>query len=226
MKYLMYENWTKNRIDAITKRFGVNWLNRSNVLEMGACHGDIGIELMKLGANVTFADARMEHMEEIPNKIGFQPEMICIDNNSDYKLNKKFHIILHMSLLCHIEKWKEDLSRVVQFGDWVILETVVNPNNDQEDMLLPSDEHEYSDFNSNRAYVTEKSIEKELMKLNCSFSKLEVENTNFGWVNRNTMVRHLYMWHDAREPIKQEENGITLITHYRRMWAIKTKGLL
>ena len=63
------------------------------------------------------------------------------------------------------------------------------------------------------------------MKLNCSFFKLEVENTNYGWVNRNTMVRHLYNWNHI-EPIKKEESGILLMTHYRKMWAIKTKGLL
>jgi 2-polyprenyl-3-methyl-5-hydroxy-6-metoxy-1,4-benzoquinol methylase len=221
MKYLMYENWTNKRIDAIVKQFGEDSFNRAKVLEMGACHGDIGIELMKLGANVTFSDVRFEHMKDIPNKIGFEPEMICIDHNSGYKLNRKFDFVLHMSLLCHIEKWKEDLNRVVELGGWVILETIVNPNHDQEDMLLPSDEHEYSDYNSNRAYVTERSIESELKKLKCTFFQLNVENTNYGWVNRNTMVRHHYKWNGSTEPIKKEENGINLITHYRRMWAIR-----
>ena len=54
MKYLMYENWTKKRIDAILKQFGEDSFNRATMLEMGACHGDIGIEFMKLGADVAF----------------------------------------------------------------------------------------------------------------------------------------------------------------------------
>jgi len=230
MKYLMYEDWTKKRIDAIKGikgRFSKNWFSRKNVLEMGACHGDVGIEFLKLGANVTFSDVRMEHMQEIPSKIGFEPDMICINNNQDYTLDKKYDVILHMSLLCHIVNWKEDLKRVVDSADYVILETIVNPEENAIDLVLPSDNHYYADKDTGRAYVTEQSIENHLKDLGCIFNKVYVEDTEYNWIDRWTMVRHLYNWnYDTVKSIKYTEySGITLMTHYRRMWIISRRKI-
>jgi hypothetical protein len=222
LKYLMYDDWTKKRIHAIRGWFAKDWFNRKSVLEMGACHGDVGIELMKLGANVTFSDVRMEHMQEISNKIGFEPDMICINNNKDYTLNKKYDLILHMSLLCHIVNWKQDLKRVVDSSEYVILETIVNPEINEIDLVLPSDNHHYADKNTGRAYITEQSIKNHLMDLGCAVVELHPENTDYNWIDRWTMVRHLYNWnYDEVEPIQvTDSNGINLMTHYRRMYLI------
>jgi plasmid rolling circle replication initiator protein Rep len=95
-----------------------------------------------------------------------EPDMICINNNEDYTLNKKYDLILHMSLLCHIVNWKEDLKRVVDSADYVILETIVNPEIDAIDLVLPSDNHYYADKDTGRAYVTEQSIKNYLKDLN------------------------------------------------------------
>ena len=222
MKCLMYDEWTKKRIYAIRGWFEKDWFSRKNVLEMGACHGDVGIELMKLGANVTFSDVRMEHMQEIPSKIGFEPNMICINNNEDYTLNKKYDLILHMSLLCHITNWKQDLKRVVNSAEYVILETIVNPEIDAIDLVLPSDNHHYADNNTGRAYITEQSIKNHLMNLGCAVVELHPENTDYNWIDRWTMVRHLYNWnYDEVGSIQvTDSNGINLMTHYRRMYLI------
>jgi 2-polyprenyl-3-methyl-5-hydroxy-6-metoxy-1,4-benzoquinol methylase len=218
----MYDEWTKKRIYAIRGWFEKDWFSRKNVLEMGACHGDVGIELMKLGANVTFSDVRMEHMQEIPSKIGFEPNMICINNNEDYTLNKKYDLILHMSLLCHITNWKQDLKRVVNSAEYVILETIVNPEIDAIDLVLPSDNHHYADNNTGRAYITEQSIKNHLMNLGCAVVELHPENTDYNWIDRWTMVRHLYNWnYDEVGSIQvTDSNGINLMTHYRRMYLI------
>lgn len=223
LKCLMYEDWTKKRIEAIKNNFPKDWFNRKNIIEMGACHGDIGIEFMKLGANVTFCDSRLEHMRDIPSKIGFDPEMYIINNNKPYTLQRKYDLVLHMSLLCHIENWKEDLKRVTDLSDQVVLETIVNPDQNAIDLILPSDEHHYADYNSGRAYVTEQSILKYLREeLSCAVVEIKVENTNYNWIDRWFMVRHLYDWdYNNIEPIQQrEQSGITLLTHYRRMWVI------
>jgi hypothetical protein len=132
-----------------------------------------------------------------------------------------------MSLLCHIVNWKEDLKRVVDSADYVILETIVNPEENAIDLVLPSDNHYYADKDTGRAYVTEQSIENHLKDLGCIFNKVYVEDTEYNWIDRWTMVRHLYNWnYDTVKSIKYTEySGITLMTHYRRMWIISRRKI-
>ena len=86
MNFLFYEDWYKKRVSKIINIFGQDWFAGKNILELGACYGDIGIELTKLGAEVTFADAREENLDVIKNKFkiyNYSPNLLLLNQEEN-----------------------------------------------------------------------------------------------------------------------------------------------
>ena len=99
MKRVFYDEWKNKRVNKIENIFGRDWFCGKSVLELGAAHGDIGLHFLKLGADVLFADVRIEHLRTINQKLfelNHSPKTIVLDQNKRYDLDRKFDLILHL----------------------------------------------------------------------------------------------------------------------------------
>jgi len=227
MKFIFYEDWFKKRVNKVINIFGKDWFVNKSILELGACHGDIGIEFLKLGADVTFSDARAQSLYAIKDKINLTPKTIVLDQNKPYKLNKKFDIVLHFGMLQYIEDWRSDLKCALDHTDKLILETYVHPIKDSEEFFLESENHHYSDTGSRNVRFTQEAIEEFLIKQNCKFIRLDTSelNCDYNWSYETGKIRHLYDWTYEKfntgiynDP--EWVNGVRYETHFRRMWLI------
>lgn len=210
-----YCEWSRNRIEKIKNIFGLSWFSRKTILELGACQGDIGLQFLNLGSDVVFSDFNTENLEEISKKTNIPVKICEIDQNYDYDIERKFDLVLHLGLLCHIKNWKNDLKCALNHSNVMVLETLVNPNNNQ---------------NSEDILFTENMIEEHLSDLNCKFIRFDNSelNADWRWSWDNIMIRHEYDWNskdyenfdDFYETCIHYENDIKYIKHLRRMWLV------
>lgn len=213
MKYLFYEDWANKRIDRVVSIFGKGWFNGKTVLELGAAHGDIGIELLKLGADVTFSDVRQEHLTSISNNLkqyNFTPKTICFNQNEKYDLGKKFDLVLHIGVIYHVENWKQDLECALNHTSTMILESAVYPTD--KHMRHPV----YGPFKCENPQFTQEEIEEHLTSLGCKFIRFDIPELDCmgGWLTSDMRNNHLYSW------TKERENIIGEMDHYRRFWLV------
>jgi hypothetical protein len=228
MKKNFYKQWKNKRVKKIINIFGKSWFAKKKILELGACHGDIGIEFLNLGADVIFCDARLESLKDISNKV-HMPVKICeLDQNYDYDLEKKFDLILHLGTLYHVENWRNDLKCALRHGDLMILETMVNPNNnDIEKFCDYGIDNPYDSFNCKTPIFSENMVEEFLGSLGCKFFRFDTSdlNTDWRWSNDNVMIKHEYDWHSKEYEnfhgfCEYCENDVKYVKHLRRMWLI------
>ena len=135
MKRIFYDEWKNKRVNKIENIFGRDWFCGKSVLELGAAHGDIGIHFLKLGADVLFADVRIEHLRNINQKLfelNHNTKTIVLNQNKRYDLERKFDLILNTGVLYHLENWKQDLECAMNHTNVMILESVVSMKKDKE----------------------------------------------------------------------------------------------
>ena len=129
--YGHYVDWRKSRIEKLISILGESWFNGKTILELGCGYGDIGRELQKLGSLVTFAEGKKEHVEQM-KLMGRGPEIILLDQDNDWCLNRKFDLVIHWGVLYHLDNWKRDLEISIKHGKIVSLETEVIDSDDPE----------------------------------------------------------------------------------------------
>ncbi len=229
MKSLFYEQWKNKRLNKIINIFGEQWFADKNVLELGCAHGDIGIELLKLGSNVVFSDVRMNYLEEINNKLKFKynysPEFALINQNDKYKIDKEFDLVLHLGVLYHLTNWKNDLKCALDHSNIMILESNVYPFKDMEvyenNDLRKS--YPYNSINDLRPVITQEEIENELNKLGCKYLRFDDSSLNieYGFVN-NEKLSFIYDWdyksyHQGHYEKYVKENSYL---EFKRFWLV------
>jgi hypothetical protein len=207
-----FEDWNQKRLDKIIKIFGKNWFFSKKILELGACHGNVGLELIKLGALVYFTDARQENLNRIKEK-----NIRVLDQNYPYDLKMKFDLIIHMGVLNHLENWKQDLKCALSHSDKMILESLVLGKK-QKDYCLDDNKNnlKYSSFNSKNSYFTQESVEKEIKKIGFNFIRMDDKNLN----SYSNTLNLIYDW-----TYEEENNNFKIPTMKRRMWLV-TKNQL
>jgi len=126
-----YVDWRAKRVAKLVSIFGKEFFKGKDVLELGCGTGDLGEHFIEFGSNVTFCDAREEHLLEIKNRI---PNGVThvIDQNTNWILNKHFDFIIHTGVLYHLTEWKQDLLCTLNHSNLIFLETQV-PNNTTSD---------------------------------------------------------------------------------------------
>jgi len=234
MNNLFYKDWYQNRVQKIINIFGKDWFAGKNILELGACYGDIGFELLKLGADVTFADARQEHLDVIESKFtsySLIPELIKLNQEEKYNLNKKYDLVLHLGVLYHIENWKQDLECAMNHSDLMILETVVSHVKFPDRQIKNygkerTNKHneKYEGINSVLNLNCQESIESQIIKNNGKFIRFDNQelNTTVSYDIKKGLIRHLYDW-DYDSSIgtnSQKKNQKNISTHFRRFWLV------
>jgi SAM-dependent methyltransferase len=119
-----FNTWRLKRVRKLENIFGQGWFEGKSVLELGCAYGNIGLYLKSLGASVTFADARQEALDVVRQKDG-SAEVVILNQEKQWSLNKKYDLILHFGLLYNLDNWKTDLYCTLHAGRYVALETAV-----------------------------------------------------------------------------------------------------
>jgi hypothetical protein len=230
MNHLFHQHYTQRRLKKITDVLGNGWFEKKSVLELGAAHGDVGVELMKLGANVTFSDVREEHLESIKEKLFFEPQTVIINQNNPYDLHKKFDLVLHLAVLCHIENWKQDLASALNHSNLMFLETAVDPRKGSVDSFNPPSNFMYDGFNCKQPLFTQESVEAVLTSLGCKFIRFDCSelNSTWSWLTKDTMIKQVYDWsydslpYYVHKELKSNQTsvGVDYKLHFRRMWLV------
>ncbi len=219
MKHLFYEDWTNKRVERLLGIFGKGWFNGKTVLELGSAHGDIGIELLKLGADVTFSDVRREHLESIVNKfkdVNFKPRVQHINQNEPYDLKKKFDLVLHIGVLYHVANWQQDLECALNHTNTMILESAVSPSPDLKHPI-------YGPYGCKNPVLTQEGIEEHLTNLGCKFIRFDIPelDSRGQWLTTEIRNNHYYSWDQNR--IKDLPKTVWSgkdMDHYRRYWLV------
>jgi len=223
MKHLMYKDWTEKRVNKIKNIFGKDWFHHKKILELGACHGDVGMEFLKLGADVLFTDARESNLKLLYNnlkEINFNPKIKILDQNKNYNLKEKYDLILHLGVLYHIKNWKKDLENCLKHTNKLILESLVCPIKSTKSTTENSYIYRYNSIDGIESIFTQEDVEKYLSKLGCKFIRLDTAdlNTNWSWMNEEKRVRKIYDW--SYESIKSYIYDPKDSTQFRRMWIV------
>jgi 2-polyprenyl-3-methyl-5-hydroxy-6-metoxy-1,4-benzoquinol methylase len=210
MKELMYEDWYKKRLQKIKDIFGEEWFFDKKVLEIACSYGDIGVELLKLGADVTFTDIDSKCIESIRERLSqlkHFPETLVLDQNESYHLGKRFDLVLHLGSLYVLRDWKKNLETVMSHTNTMVSETVVTPEKHNKLLI---------------AY-TEEDVENHLSDLGCKFLKIIDSKMNSnGIYGQDLKAKQLYDW-DKRQFVGYDfhelmKNKTVLVP--RRMWLV------
>jgi hypothetical protein len=203
MKSLFYEQYYKKRANKIISIFGKSWFQNKKILELGCCHGDIGIEFLKLGSDLLFTDERMEYLEDIDKNLkklyNYSAEYALIDHDKDYNLQKKFDLVIHMGLLYHLQNWRSDIKNALKHSDILILESTVTTNIEENNTILELNDndkkYDYCTKKNTRTYFTQEEVEKELINNGCKFLRLDDKKLNVenNWVDNNK-ISLIYDW--------------------------------
>ena len=220
MKQLFHDDWTNKRVSKIVNIFGKNWFYGKNILELGSCHGDVGIQFLKLGANVHFTDARAWNLSILSDNLksySLTPNTSIVNQENEYHLGD-YDLVIHMATLCHISNWRQDLRSAVNHAKTIILETSVMPVEGIHEREYSPYNHNYGPFTTDMMKeFTEDAVEDELRSLGCQFLKItDSELNSYGWSGTNVMYHNVYDW--TYENVKKS-TSFEIFSH-RRMWLV------
>ena len=139
MKKPWFKDYKQVRLNRIYSLFGLSWFKNKNILDLGCAHGDIGLDLYSLGANVTFSDVREEHLNSVKLKYP-EAKTIKLDQNIKYCLDQNYDLVLHLGLLHHLENWQQDLECITNFTNLMVLEVRVYPHELKEPFVYTNEE--------------------------------------------------------------------------------------
>lgn len=226
MNSVFYKDWVDCRVNQIISILGKGWFGGKNVLELGACYGDIGMELVRYGADVLFTDARQDNLKVISAKYpfaNFTPNTLTLDQNYPYNLNRKFDLVIHFGALCHVENWKQDLKCAMDHTPLMFLETIVSPYQGPDGLINTGDRNYMGSPNGYQSIFTAESVEEVLSSLGCKYLRLDSKelNTEWSWMGDQHLIRHVYDWTTSNidsyynESLKYQQK-----IHFRRMWLV------
>lgn len=210
------------RVLKLEQHFGKTWFKNKNILELGCAFGNIGFHFKYLGANVTFSDANTECLEIVKLKDN-KADVIFLNQDTKWKLNKKFDLIIHFGLLYNLNHWKQDLIICLKYTKHLALETSVTKFFDNTEFKIVNYNYTHilhGPFNGVGSLVSAKSIESTLMNNNCIFKRYDDPELNFD--------NFVYDWKEQLIEYKGNEKLIN--SHWdnpfyggRRYWIIKNK---
>ena len=232
MKRVFYDEWKNKRVNKIENIFGRDWFCGKSILELGAAHGDIGLHFLKLGADVLFADIRIEHLRTINQKLfelNHNTKTIVLNQNKRYDLERKFDLILNTGVLYHLENWKQDLECAIEHTNTMILETTVGTTDDPPDTISIEFINEYAGVSDRTPRFNQEDVEKHLTDLGCKFFRFDTSDLNTDWSwdtdmgnGQNNLVKHIYDWNYEKCKMGYYKINYSELDNiqYRRMWLV------
>ena len=120
-----YLEWNKKRIKTIIDFYGSKYIYLKKVLDLGCGHGDVGGSFKRLGADVTYVDARDEHLKLAQKKF---PGTKTIKHNIEDKFifsQKKYDIVLSLDLINYIKDYEQHIRDICSISTNVVIECSV-----------------------------------------------------------------------------------------------------
>lgn len=125
-----YRTWRPIRVQKIESILGKEFFKDKTILELACGYGDIGKHFREnLGAKVTFAEGRKEHLSFISEN-NPDSEVIHLNQENEWNLGKRFDVLIHFGVMYHLENWKQDLECALKHSDLIILESEIADSND------------------------------------------------------------------------------------------------
>ena len=123
-----YPTWRTSRLRFLMDQWGVHAFRGATVLELGCGHGDIGAFFLSLGADVTFSDAREEHLAVVRTRYPGAATMLHDSNRAlPVATPGGYDFVIHMGLLYHLhpDAIATSIRDACAAGRRVVLETEV-----------------------------------------------------------------------------------------------------
>ncbi len=171
-----YNLWRINRVQKIESVLGRSWFQGKKVLELACGTANIGAYFQSLGANVTVADARQEHLDLA--KKNYNLKTIHINQETNWKLSEKYDLIIHFGVLYHLNNWQKDLESAINSTAILFLESVVaNTDDPKFEFKLEEDcSDPQCSYSGMATIVSADNIEKKLKELNCYYQRFDDED--------------------------------------------------
>jgi hypothetical protein len=198
-----YVGWRQTRIAKIEQIFSKEFFKDKTVLELASGYGYLGKYFREeLGSIVTFAEGNEEFIKEIQN---LNPEVdaseiICLDQNKLWNLNKKFDVIIHFGVMYHLDNWIQDLECAANHTDLIILESEVCDSDDPEFEIKIIDINSYDQalvIHDRKATIPSAAyVESELTKHGFKFTRYDDADLNhdqhhYNWIVKNENKNHV-----------------------------------
>ena len=183
-----YFEWRRKRIAAIVDRYGAGWFRGARVLELGCGHGDIGATLTMLGADVTFAEGRQEHLETIADRYPGIPRarLVRYDAEDPWPFDERVDLVIDMGLVYHVDNWQRSILGSVRAADRVVLETEVCDSDDPNLVLKNPEAGDDQAISGTGSRPSAAAVEALLRTEGCRFERVADNRCNAGF--------HRYDW--------------------------------
>lgn len=209
-----YDKWRDVRIRKIIKELGEDFFRGKSLLELGCGYGHIGKYFIdNFDCDVTFAEGRIDHVNLLKKETSY--EVICLNQEKEYTLDKKYDIIIHWGVLYHLDNWKQDLKCAISHlnsNGYLFLETEVCDSDDENfEVKIKERSHNYDQSMSGiGSRPSAPMIENVLVENGLQFSRYDDDD-----ISPETFkgYPHVYNW-------KVENTGRTK-PGLRRFWISK-----
>lgn len=184
-----YDDWREKRIAAIIDHYGANFFAGKTVLEVGCGYGDIGHAIAELGADVTYSDARPEHLDVLKGRWpDAKTQVVDLDAGWPFA---RHDIVLHIGVLYHLRTPELALRDAIRGGKWLVLETEVVDSSDATRTINVGEDGLDQAFNGVGSRPSTAYVERVLHDAGCTFTRVTDDRCNAGvhvydWPDRNT----------------------------------------
>jgi SAM-dependent methyltransferase len=205
-----YHEWRRKRIRAIVQRYGADWFDGARVLELGCGFGDIGAALTTLGADVTLAEGRPEHVSVIADRYpGLPADRLAVyDAEGPWPFIDRFDLVVNMGLVYHVDQWQRSIIGSLRTADRVVLETEVCDSDDPHLVVKTVEEGPDQSLSGIGSRPSAAAVESLLRAEGFRFERVTDNRCNaafhrYDWEVRNTggwehgLRRFWFCWRDG-----------------------------
>lgn len=176
-----YFDWNQKKVKGILDFYGHQFMAHKKILDLGCGYADISGPMYRLGADVTAADARQEHLKVVSKRYpGIKTVKVDLDKEWSF-YRQSFDLILDLSLLCHIENFESHLRSVCSSTKYLVLETAVCDSEDDRKNIIMLEHPNYDlSISGKSSRPTAANIERVLQECGMSYQRFDTNKFNSG----------------------------------------------
>jgi hypothetical protein len=217
-----YNLWRINRVRKVESILGREWFRGKKVLELACGTANIGAYFQSLGADVTVADARQEHLDLA--KKNFNLKTLYINQDTTWTTDEKYDLAIHFGVLYHLDNWQQDLESAMAVTDLMFLESVVANTDDPafEYKLEEDCSDGQSSYSGIATVVSASNVERKLRGLGCEYQRFDHPDLD---MPRRRLYQYSWL---VTDDIDGYETAVTFedrpLYGGRRLWLVKKLG--